>query len=318
MSLVLVTGASGFIGRALMPALVTAGYKVRAAARDKPSFALPVETASHGDLGAGVDWQPLLADADFIIHLAGIAHTGPGVPAAQYDRVNHLATAALAVAAQKAGVRRVVFVSTIRAQTGPHADHVLTEDDAPQPTDPYGRSKLAAETALARSGVDFTVLRPVLVYGPGIKGNLRTLSRLAALPIPLPFGAFTNGRSLLGVDNLVAAITFVLRHPQSSGETYVVADLKPVSLAQIVKALRTGMDRSPGLLKVPPAVIRLGLAMLGRSRYWEQLGGQLVVNPGKLVNAGWRPETNTVAGLAAIGMPSRGTKGPGPEFGCRD
>jgi nucleoside-diphosphate-sugar epimerase len=300
-SRVLVTGASGFVGRALVPMLVTAGYKVRAAARHKPSFALPVETASHGDLDAGVDWQPLLADVDFVVHLAGIAHTGPGVPAAQYDRVNHLATAALAQAAQKAGVSRVVFISTIRAQTGPRADYVLTEDDAPDPTDPYGRSKLAAETAVARSGVDFTVLRPVLVYGPGIKGNLRTLARLAALPVPLPFGAFTNRRSLLGVDNLVAAIIFVLRHQQSSGETYVVADLKPVPLAQIVNALRAGMGRPPGLLRVPPAVIRLVLAMLGCSRYWDQLGGQLVVDPGKLVSAGWRPETDTASGLAAVG-----------------
>lgn len=301
MSRVLVTGSSGFIGRALVPALVTAGYKVRAAARHKPPFALPVETASHGDLGAGVDWLPLLADVDFIVHLAGIAHTGPDVPAAQYDRVNHLATAALADSARNADVRRLVFVSTIRAQTGPRADHVLTERDAPQPSDPYGRSKLAAETALARSGVDFTVLRPVLVYGPGLKGNLRTLARLAALPVPLPFGAFANRRSLLSIDNLVAAITLVLRHPQSRGETYVAADLQPVSLAQIVKALRFGMGRAPGLLKVPPALIRLGLAMLGRSRHWDQLGGQLVVNPGKLVSAGWRPETDTVAGLAALG-----------------
>jgi nucleoside-diphosphate-sugar epimerase len=298
---VLVTGASGFIGRALVPALVTAGYEVRAAARNEPPFAPPVETASHGDLGAGADWGPLLAGVDFVVHLAGIAHTGPGVPAAQYDRVNYLATAALAGAARKAGVRRVVFVSTIRAQTGPRADHVLTEDDAPQPTDPYGRSKLAAETALARSGVDFTVLRPVLVYGPGIKGNLQTLARLAALPLPLPFGAFANCRSLLGVGNLVAAIIFVLRHPQSGGETYVVADPQPVSPAEIVKALRAGMGRAPRLLNVPPAVIRLGLTMLGRSRYWDQLGGQLVVDPAKLVSAGWRPETDTASGLAAVG-----------------
>jgi UDP-glucose 4-epimerase len=296
----LVTGAAGFIGRAIVPALVSAGHEVRAASRHRPDFAPPVEAAIHGDLGPDVDWLPLLAGVDFVIHLAGIAHTGPGIPAGDYDRVNHQATAALARAARKAGVKRVVFVSTIRAQTGPQADHVLTEADAPQPTDPYGSSKLAAETALAQSGVDFTVLRPVLVYGLGIKGNLRTLARLAALPVPLPFGAFTNRRSLLSIGNLAAAITHVLHHPESSGETYVVADLQPVSLAQIVKALRAGLGRPPGLVNVPPGLIRLGLTMLGRSRQWEQLGGQLVVNPGKLVVAGWRPETDTVGGLAAM------------------
>jgi UDP-glucose 4-epimerase len=297
---ILVTGASGFIGRAVVPALVAAGYGVRAAARGVPIFDAPVEAARHGDLGVA-DWPVLLDGIDFVVHLAGIAHTGPGVPAAEYDRVNHQATAALAEAARKIGVRRVVFVSTVRAQTGPRADHVLTEDDAPQPTDPYGHSKLAAEAALARSGVAFTVLRPVLVYGPGVKGNLRTLARLAALPVPLPFGAFTNRRSLLSVDNLVAAIVFVLGHSKESvGETYLVADLQPVSLAQIVKALRAGMGRPPGLLDVPPALIRLGLAVLGRSRHWDQLGGRLVVNPGKLAIAGWRPETETATGLAAM------------------
>jgi UDP-glucose 4-epimerase len=299
-SRVLVTGASGFIGHALVPALVAAGYEVRAASRHPPVFAPPVDATAHGDLGSDVDWPPLLAGADFVVHLAGIAHTGPGVPEAAYDRVNRQATAALAQAARKAGVQRVVFVSTIRAQTGPQADHVLTEADAPQPTDPYGRSKLAAETALAQSGVDFTVLRPVLVYGPGIKGNLRMLARLAALPIPLPFGAFTNRRSLLSIGNLASAITHVLGHPESSGETYVVADLQPVSLAQIIKALRAGLDRPPRLLKVPPGLIRIGLTMLGRARQWDQLGGQLVVNPAKLVVAGWRPETDTAAGLAAM------------------
>jgi UDP-glucose 4-epimerase len=299
-SRVLVTGASGFVGRALVPALVTAGYQVRAAGRRLPCFAAPVETVSHGDLEAGADWPPLLTGVDFIVHLVGIAHTGPGVPEARYDRVNHQATAALADAARKAGVRRMVLVSTIRAQTGPRADHVLTEGDPPRPTDPYGRSKLGAETALAWSGVDFTILRPVLVYGSGVKGNLHTLARLAALPIPLPFGAFANRRSLLSVDNLVAAITFVLGHAQSGGETYVVSDLQPVSLAQIVKALRAGMGRPLGLVKVPRGLIRRGLTMLGRGRTWDQLGGQLVVNPEKLIVVGWSPATDTAAGLAAM------------------
>lgn len=303
MSRVLVTGASGFIGCALVPALQSAGHTVRAASRCIPSFAPPVEAVSHGDLrdaDRGGDWLPLLGGVDAVVHLAGIAHTGPGVSATDYDRVNHHATAALAAAARKAGVKRMVFVSTIRAQSGPSADHVLTEDDAPEPTDPYGRSKLAAEIALGRSGIEFTVLRPVLVYGRGVKGNLHALARLAALPLPLPFGAFTNRRSLLSIGNLVAAIAFVLRDPHSSGMTYVVSDLQPVSLAEIVNALRAGIGRPPGLLNVPPAIIRGGLAMLRRGRHWDQLGGQLVVNPGKLVTAGWRPQTDTAAGLAAM------------------
>ena len=193
-----------------------------------------------------------------------------------------------------------MFVSTVRAQTGPAAARVLTEDDPPVPTDPYGRSKLEAEAVLARSGIGFTVLRPVLVHGPGVKGNLAALARLAALPVPLPFGGFGGRRSLLAIANLVAAVNFVLGDPGVRGATYLVADPEPVSLAEIVTALRAGMGRPPGLVRVPPALIRSGLAAIGRARYWDQLAGELVVDPGRLMRAGFRPETSTAAGLAAM------------------
>jgi UDP-glucose 4-epimerase len=124
--------------------------------------------------------------------------------------------------------------------------------------------------------------------------------RLAALPIPLPFGAFTNRRSLVSVQNLVAAIAHILRHAASGGETYVVADPHPVSLADIVTALRAGLGTAPRLLPVPPGLMRLGLAMLGRSRNWDQLNGQLVVDPNKLIAAGWPPDPDTTGGLAAM------------------
>lgn len=308
MSRVLVTGASGFIGRALVPALLSRGHAVRAASRGKPAFASAVETVVHGDLGGdgfgdGSSWLPLVRDVDAVVHLAGIAHTGPGVPAEDYDRVNHRATVGLAAAAGTAGVGRLVLVSTVRAQTGPSSGRVLTEDDPPAPTDPYGRSKLQAEIALARSQTPFTVLRPVLVYGPGVKGNLAALARLAALPVPLPFGAFDRRRSLLGIANLVAAIAFVLGHAAARGATYLVADPEPVSLAEIVTALRAGMGRSPGLVDVPPVLMRLALTAVGRARYWDQLAGELVVDPGKLTRAGFRPETSTAAGLAAMTAP---------------
>jgi UDP-glucose 4-epimerase len=204
---VLVTGASGFIGAPLSAALVEAGHQVRAAVRDRRRRSLPsaVEIALLPDLAGGVEWAPLVAGRDAVVHLAAIAHVGPEIPNAIYDRVNHLATAALAKAAAAANVRRFVFMSSTRAQAGATSTAPLTENATPHPTDAYGRSKLAAEVAVRASGVPYTILRPALVYGPNPKGNVASLMRLAAKPIPLPFGAFSNRRSLLALDNLIGA-----------------------------------------------------------------------------------------------------------------
>jgi nucleoside-diphosphate-sugar epimerase len=307
---VLVTGASGFVGRAVVATLAARGDEVRAAIRatadaanggaGRPAFAPGVTVVQHGDLGAPVDWTRLLAGIDAIVHLAGIAHAGPGIAEERYDRVNHRATAALAVAARDAGVTRFVFISSIRAQTGPAADHALSERDTPRPTDAYGRSKLAAERAVAASGVPFTVLRPVLVYGPGVKGNLRALMRLAALPIPLPFGALEARRSLVSLANVASAIGFVLREDACTGETYIVADPAPLTIGEIVTALRRGRGKPPGLVAAPPALLRLAFTAAGRGANWEQIAGALVADPAKLMAAGWRPERDTMKALAAL------------------
>jgi nucleoside-diphosphate-sugar epimerase len=316
MSRVLVTGASGFVGRAVVAALAADGDEVHAAVRHAPAVPFPrgVAVVRHGDLAGPVDWAPLLNGIDAVVHLAGIAHAGPGIigpgiAEERYDIVNHRATATLAAAACAARVARMIFVSSIRAQTGPAADRVVTEADEPRPTDPYGRSKLAAERALALSGLPFTILRPVLVYGPGVKGNLRALMRLAALSVPLPFGALSGRRSLVSLANLAAAIAFVLRHDACAGETYVVADPAPLTLAEIVAALRHGIGRKPGLVAAPPALIRLGLTALGRGANWEQINGALVADPGKLMAAGWRSERDTAGALAEM-MRSTCSKSP--------
>jgi nucleoside-diphosphate-sugar epimerase len=298
---ILVTGASGFIGRALVAELSAQSHRVRAAMRQPADiFAREVEVVAVSDLARPIEWRPLLRDMDAVVHLAGIAHSGPGLAEELYDRVNRAATAALAGAAAAAGIRQLVFVSSIRAQVGPSFPQAVTEVQPPQPTDAYGRSKLAAEVAIRSSPVPFTILRPALIYGAGVRGNLAALMGLARKPWPLPFGALTNRRSMLARENLIAAIHLALGSPATAGETYVVADPTPLTVAEIIAALRAGLGRHPGLLPVPRALFNLPLRALGRGELWERLGGPLVVDPGKLLAAGWRPTVETRAGLAAM------------------
>jgi nucleoside-diphosphate-sugar epimerase len=301
MSRVLVTGASGFIGSAVVAALARDGYTVRAAVR-RPHLSFPagVEVVQHPDLAETFDWQPFLQGVDQVVHLAGIAHTR-GADAASYDRINRLATARLATAAVRAGIKHFVFVSSIRAQSGPAADHALTERDDPAPTDAYGASKLAAEAAVRSSGVPFTILRPVLLYGPGVKGNLALLARAAATPLPLPVRDFGNRRSLLGIDNFVSALAFVLATPAAIGETYVVADPGiPPRLSDVFATLRQAKGRRALTLPMSPGYIELPLRLFRRVDLWHRIGGNLRVDAGKLIAAGWRPAHDTSGGLAAM------------------
>ncbi len=204
----LVTGATGFVGRAVVAAFARDSI-VRAAVRQTPQlpFADGVEVFEHPDFSQSLDWAPLLDEVDHVVHLAGIAHTG-GIAPARYDRVNREATAELAGAAARAGVQRLVFVSSLRAQSGPTAEQVLSEREEAKPTDAYGRSKFAAEAAVKAAGAPFTILRPVLMYGPGVKGNFVLLLRAARSPWPLPVRDFNNRRSLLGIDTFISALRF--------------------------------------------------------------------------------------------------------------
>jgi nucleoside-diphosphate-sugar epimerase len=298
---ILVTGASGFIGRAVVAALARDGHAVRAAVR-RPLLSFPagIDVVQHPDLSEPFDWQPLLKGIDQVVHLAGIAHSR-GVHPARHDRVNRAATAQLAAAAALAGVSHFVFVSSIRAQCGPTADHALTERDTPAPIDAYGRSKLAAEEAVRAAGVPFTILRPVALYGPGVKGYFALLARAAVSPLPLPVKNFGNRRSLLGIDNFISALTFVLTTPATIGETYVVADPGiPPRLADVIAAMRKARRRFMFILPMSTDYVQFPLRLVGRSDMWHRIGGSLRVDAGKLIAAGWRPAHDTLSGVAAM------------------
>ena len=236
---VLVTGADGFVGRHLVPYLVAQGYSVIAASRVATSFDNPDVTAVPlSDLSRLFDWQPLLDQCDAVVHLAGIAHKYAGDDV--YDRVNHRATSALARAISRGPTKHLVFISSIAAQSGSYADHDLTEDDFPTPNNAYGRSKFAAEQAIRAAGISFTILRPVVIYGEGEKGNLATIRKIARLPLPLPFGGLKARRSVLSVQNLNSAITTALTDPRARGDTFIVADPVPITVADLIARYRAG------------------------------------------------------------------------------
>lgn len=298
--LIALTGATGFIGRSLLRELPKRGFRMRVLLR-RPTE-LPPESGSAiiGDLARPQNMSAALADVDAIIHSAGLAHAMSGIPEDDYRALNTDATINLARAAERAGVKRFVFLSSIRAQSGPSADEVLTEDLEPRPTDPYGRSKLEAEQGLAKLDIDWVALRPVLVYGPGARGNLATLMRLACSPWPLPLGGLTARRSLVSVDNMVDAIETVLTAPASLRRALIVSDAEPLTLPEMIQAMRRGLDRRPGLISAPAPLLKLALKAIGQEEWHQRLMGSLVADPSALRRLGWAPRIATPEGLAQI------------------
>jgi UDP-glucose 4-epimerase len=298
---VFITGASGFVGRPLVDQLLNTGYSVRVATRGAASFPAKVEVIIIPDFMNTVDWKPALAGADFVIHLAGMAHANfQEADSNMFDRVNRLATENLASAAKEAGIERIIFISSVRAQAGPSARSVVRESDASLPTNEYGRSKLAAESAIRASGVPFTIFRPVAVYGPHPRGNIKSLVRLALSPLPIPFLGLAGRRSIIGIDNFISALLFALNNPATAGQTYLIADQNSFTLAEVLTMLRKAAGRRPGMFKIPSFVFRFALTVLNHPELWARLGEALIVDTTKLQMLGWRPAMDTYSGIAAM------------------
>ncbi len=297
---VLVTGASGFIGKRIVAALAKAGWQVRAAARD-PSLiaARGVDPVAMPDLADRADWSVLLEGVTHVVHLAGIAHAPGSLPDKIYTRINAEAVGELAKAA-RGKVERLVFMSSVRAQAGLSADHPIAELDAPAPTDAYGRAKLEGERLLAESGVAFTVLRPAVVYGSGVKGHIATLATLARTPMPLPFAGLANRRSLLALDNLASAVALALDAKQAANQTFLVADEEPISMADLVAAMREGLGRAPHLVKVPQGAVKRILKTFGKEADWERISGEFIVDASKLRRIGWTQTISTHDGIVRM------------------
>ncbi len=291
------TGATGFIGRYLARELPKRGYQVRILLRKPSAAPFDCTSAVIGDLSRLQITKDAFAGVDAVIHTAGIAHAMSGIPEDDYRSLNTEATIALARSALAYGVRRFVFLSSVRAQSGPSAATILTEGDEPRATDAYGRSKLAAEQGLAGLALDWLALRLPLTYGPGVKGNLARLAALAASPYPLPFGRLKARRSVLSLDNLLSALDCVLNLEQPLRRHLLVADPEPVSVSDMIAIFRRAQGRSPGLFPIPPFVLGLAARGLGRAEEYERLSQPLIVSTANLERLGWIPAVRTDEGL---------------------
>jgi nucleoside-diphosphate-sugar epimerase len=299
--LIALTGATGFVGRHLMTDLSRRGYRLRILLRRPVPEFTTGEQVLIGDLASPVNLNEAMRGVDYVIHSAGIAHAMSGRPEDDYRTINRDATRALALAARHAGVARFVFLSSVRALCGPVSEIPVGDDVIPRPTDPYGRSKLEAEETLAETGIPFAALRPALVYGPGAKGNLAALFRLARKPWPLPFGAFRARRSLVGLETLAGAVAHVMTLDEPPNRAFLVSDPEPVSLGEIITAYRAGLGRGPGLIPVPPGALDAALRLAGKAEVAERLTGSLVLAPTALAATGWVPAQTTREGLEALG-----------------
>ncbi|MBY0259990.1 NAD-dependent epimerase/dehydratase family protein, partial [Methylobacterium sp.] len=273
--LIALTGATGFIGRHLLRSLSDRGYRVRVLLRRPVEVPEGASSAVVGDLTRPMNMAAALAGVDAVVHSAGLAQTMSGTPEDDFRSSNTEATLRLAEAAARARVQRFVFLSSIRAQTGISAPGIVTETDPPAPTDAYGRSKLAAEEALAGTGLDWVALRPVLVYGAGVKGNVATLMQLARTTAPLPFGRLDARRSLVSVESLAEAVVTVLEAPGPLRRPLIVSEPEALSVAEMIGALRAGLGRSPGVIPVPAPLLALACRLAGREESYARLSSSL-------------------------------------------
>jgi nucleoside-diphosphate-sugar epimerase len=304
--LIALTGATGFIGQYLLREMPKRGYRIRALLRRPASMPMDVSSAVIGDLTRPQNMSAALAGVDAVIHSAGLAHAMSGIPEDDYRLINTEATVRLARAAGRAGAKRFVFLSSIRAQCGPTAGTVLTEADEPRPTDAYGRSKLAAERGLAELDLDWVSLRAVLIYGPGVKGNMAQLIKLARSPLPLPLASLAAHRSLLALENLSTAIETVLAAPGTLRRVFVAADPQALTIAEMIAALRNGLGRQPNVFPLPPALLEILFRVARREEMYQRLSGSLIADPAALTSLGWAPPLATRAGLAKL-MQADGT-----------
>ena len=303
---ILVTGGSGFVGRFVCEDLLGRGHEVVASIRS-PAAARRLPAGVSGihvaPLGPDTEWRPALRDVQAVVHLAGLAHVLRGAPDEAYDLANTQGTVRLARQASDAGVRRFVFVSTVKGHGEGSPGRALEASDPVHPGDAYAASKARAEEALlaqhGRGGMSVAIVRPPLVYGPGVKANFRRMMEMVARGVPLPLGSVRNRRSLVSVWNLCDFVFACLSSPHAPGRAWLVSDDEDVSTPDLLRRLGVALGRPARVFPFPPSILRAVLAGIGMGPEFEKISESLFVNvePARR-ELGWQPRLTLAEGLA--------------------
>jgi nucleoside-diphosphate-sugar epimerase len=296
---ILVTGANGFVGNAVVNRCAQEEIPVRASVRrPMTSWPLAVERVVTGDLNADTDWTAALAGVDVVVHCAARVHVmreSASDPLTEFRRVNVAGTLNLARQAVKAGVRRFIFISSIKVNgEGTSPGKPYKADDVPAPVDAYAISKHEAEEGLRQlageTQLGVVIIRSVLVYGPGVKGNLLSVLRWIERGIPLPFGSINNQRSMVALDNLVDLIVACLNNPAATNQVFLVSDAEDLSTTDLLRRTAAAMGRPIRLIPVPAPLVHTAFQLLGRADLGQRLCGSLQVDIRKTRETlGWSP-----------------------------
>lgn len=308
---VLVTGANGFVGSAMLVRIVTtAGLQAVGACRQP--IGQPLPGASYtvvGDLAADTDWSKALSKVEVVIHTAARVHVMTETvddPLTAFRRANVDGTLSLARQAVQAGVRRFIFISSIKVNgEETPLGRPYTAEDTPAPVDPYGVSKLEAETALLKlaseTGLEVVIIRPPLIYGPGVKANFARMMRWLARGVPLPLGSINNRRSLVSLYNLVDLTACCISHPAAANQVFLVSDGEDLSTTELLKRLGLALSRPARLLPIPISLLKIVAALLGRGAMAQRLCGSLQVDIGKTREIlAWQPPLAVDEGLRRV------------------
>lgn len=309
MSTILLTGATGFIGKAILQRLLADGLHspIAVSRQQEAEFPPGVQRVQVADIDQETDWSKILKDVNVVIHTAARAHVlneRLGSPLSEFRRINVEGTLNLARQAATAKVRRFIFISSIGVN-GNQNTRPFTESDTPCPVEPYAVSKYEAEQGLFRlaeeSGMEVVSIRPPLVYGPDAPGNFGSLIRWVRKGIPLPLGAINNLRSFVSLDNLVDLIVTCVWHPAAANQVFMVSDGEDLSTTDLLRRVAAVLGKPARLVPVPQGLLELSLMMLGKGMLAQRLCGSLRVDSGKAGRLlGWRPPLSLDEGLKRI------------------